>query len=122
MTTKFDTVDEYIASFPTEVQPKLQAIRDAIHRAAPDVAESISYAIPTFATSMGKLVHFGGWKHHIGMYPVPDDDALEPELARFRSTKDTLRFSLAEPIPVELIERTVAMLAGRQAAASTPSI
>lgn len=40
-------IDEYIASFPDEVQI-LRKIRVTIRKAAPDAEETISYQIPTF--------------------------------------------------------------------------
>jgi len=63
------------------------------------------------------LVSFAGWKHHIGLYPIPRaDDALEQELAPYRATKDTLRLPLSKPIPYDLIERLVAFLVTRRLA------
>lgn len=116
MAAKFETVDEYIASFPAEVQTELQAARAAVHRGAPGLTEAISYGIAAFRLGERTLVHIGGWKHHIGMYPVPaDDPTLEPQLAPYRSTKDALRLPLPGPLPVPLIERVVAMLARRRA-------
>ena len=45
---RFDSVDDYISTFPPEVQTVLQAVRQTIHAAAPGAKESISYQIPTF--------------------------------------------------------------------------
>ncbi|GAB4397410.1 MAG: hypothetical protein OHK0031_17390 [Anaerolineales bacterium] len=48
----------------------MQELRAAIHAAAPDAQEKISYQMPTFALN-GNLVHFAAWKKHIGFYPAP---------------------------------------------------
>src|SRR6185436_21072065 len=98
----------------------LQAVRQSIRQAAPSAQETISYQIPTFRLNGKALVHFGGWKHHIGLYPVPDvDEALEEAVAPYRSTKSTLRFPLQEPVPYELIARLVAVaVAARQSGGS----
>jgi uncharacterized protein YdhG (YjbR/CyaY superfamily) len=45
---KFESVDDYIATFPADVQTVLQAVRETIYAAALDAQESISYQIPTF--------------------------------------------------------------------------
>jgi uncharacterized protein YdhG (YjbR/CyaY superfamily) len=45
----FQSVDDYIATFPPDVQTVLQAVRDTIHAAAPGATESISYQIATFS-------------------------------------------------------------------------
>ena len=44
----FDSIDEYIATFPEEIQTILQEMREAIKAAAPDAEEKISYQMPTF--------------------------------------------------------------------------
>ena len=44
----FSSIDEYIATFPEEVQKILEELRAAIKTAAPDAEEKISYQMPTF--------------------------------------------------------------------------
>ena len=44
----FTTIDEYISTFPGEIQAVLEKVRQAIHKAAPEAAETMSYGIPTF--------------------------------------------------------------------------
>jgi uncharacterized protein YdhG (YjbR/CyaY superfamily) len=46
--TQFKTIDEYIASFPEDVQAVLEELRGTIRKAAPEAEEKISYQIPTF--------------------------------------------------------------------------
>jgi uncharacterized protein YdhG (YjbR/CyaY superfamily) len=105
----FRTVDEYIASFPTDVQEKLQHVRRAMRAAAPGTEEAISYGIPTFMLDGRYLMYFAGWKRHISVYPIPAVDAqLGEEISRYKSGKGTLRFPLTKPIPYELIGRLVA--------------
>lgn len=107
----FMSVDDYIASFPLEVQPVLAELRAAIVRAAPAAAESISYGIPTYKIDGKYLVYFGGWKQHVAIYPVIDvGPELEAEIATFRAAKGTLRFPLKAPVPLALVERVVAEL------------
>ena len=56
----------------------------------------------------GAVIFFGGWKQHIGLYPIPRfDDPIEADIAPFRATKDTLRLPLRKPIPYGLIARIV---------------
>lgn len=111
MANQFESVDEYILSFPPEVQPILEKVRRAIRKGTPGAEETISYQIPTFKLDGKSLVYFGGWKHHVGIYPIPEaDPEFEKELAGYRAAKDTLRFPLGEPIPYDLIERLVVFL------------
>jgi uncharacterized protein YdhG (YjbR/CyaY superfamily) len=53
----FESVDDYIATFPADVQTVLQAVRGTIHAAAPDAQESISYQIPTFKIGGRSVVY-----------------------------------------------------------------
>ncbi len=57
---KFNTIDEYISSFPTNIQHILQKMRSFIKEAAPEAKEAISYGIPTFKL-YGNLVHFAAF-------------------------------------------------------------
>ncbi len=68
---KFTSMDQYIKSFPADVQFILQKVRETIRKVAPDAEETISYQIPTFKLN-GNLVHFAAFKNHIGFYPGVD--------------------------------------------------
>lgn len=106
-------IDEYIAGFPTKIQKILQKVRKTIQKAAPDAAEAISYAIPTFKLN-GNLVHFAGYQNHVGFYPAPQGVAeFEVDMARYGAGKGTARFPLDEPIPYELIARITTFRVGK---------
>lgn len=101
------SIDDYIARFPSEVQKILKKIRMTIRKAAPDAEEAIKYQMPTFVQN-GNLVHFAAYKSHIGFYPAPRAiEQFKKELSRYEGAKGTVRFSLDEPIPFELIDRIV---------------
>ena len=101
------SIDEYIAGFPPDVQAILQQIRRMIHEAAPDAQEAISYQMPTFKLK-GNLVHFAAFKSHIGFYPVPSGvEAFKDELSIYKQGKGSVQFPLDQPIPYDLISRIV---------------
>ena len=101
------TIDAYIAGYPKDVQQLLQKVRSTIKKAAPDAQETIKYGIPTF-TLNGNLVHFGGYKQHIGFYPAPAGiEEFKKELAPYAGGKGTVKFPLDQPIPFGLITRIV---------------
>jgi uncharacterized protein YdhG (YjbR/CyaY superfamily) len=107
----FATVDEYIASFPPEVQRTLEEVRAGIRAVVPGTEERISYGIPTFALNGRYVVYFSGWKRHVSVYPIPDaDPALARAIKPFMAGKGTLKFALDKPIPIELIQRVAARL------------
>jgi uncharacterized protein YdhG (YjbR/CyaY superfamily) len=111
------TVESYIASFPEEVQKILRKVRATIRRALPQATESISYGIPTYRLERD-LLHFGGFKKHIGLYPPVRDPALASRLAKYRGEKGNLQFPLDEPIPYDLIGEIAKSGARRQPAAA----
>jgi uncharacterized protein YdhG (YjbR/CyaY superfamily) len=104
----FTSVDQYIGTFPQDVQKTLEEIRNTIKAIVPDAKEKISYQIPCFELNGRNLIHFAGWNRHISMYPVSaGDEAFEKKIARYVAGKGTLKFPLDEPIPLELIEEVV---------------
>ncbi len=102
----FDTIDDYIAAFPANVQKILQKIRRTIRKEAPKAAEAISYQIPTFKLDGKNFIHFAAFKNHVSVYPAPRE-ALEfkNELAAYKGGKGTVQFPLDKPIPYDLISR-----------------
>ncbi|MGE5798126.1 MAG: iron chaperone [Ignavibacteria bacterium] len=104
---KFETIDEYIKTFPEDVQKILQKIRETIKEAAPGAEEAISYQMPTFKLN-GNLVHFAGYKNHIGFYPTPSGtEAFKKEIAVYRAGKGSVQFPIDKPIPISLIKKIV---------------
>ena len=117
MADQYANIDEYIGSFPEDVQIILQDVRRTIRSAVPAADETISYQIPTIRLNGRSLVYFAAWKHHISLYPVPTaGGAFEQELAPYRAGKGTVRFPLRKPLPYDLIERLVALLVTQQVA------
>lgn len=104
---KIQTIDEYICTFPDNIQKILEKIRQAIKDAAPDAEETISYQIPTFKFH-GNLVHFGAFKNHIGFYPTPDGlEKFKKEFSVFKSSKGAVQFPIDKPIPLQLVGKVV---------------
>ncbi|GAA1686355.1 iron chaperone [Microcella alkalica] len=109
-------VDDYIARFPTDVQPILRGLRQAIRAASPGGDERIRYGMPAIRLDGGCWLHFAGWKNHAGIYPVPGgDEEFEAAIAEYRSAKDTVNLLYSKPMPYELVTR-IAEHAARHAA------
>lgn len=107
MKTQAKNIDEYIAGFPKETQVLLEQVRATIREAAPEAEEAIRYAMPTFLLN-GNLVHFAGYKNHIGFYPVPSGiEAFKDELSVYKSGKGSAQFPIDEPMPLNLIAKIV---------------
>lgn len=102
------TIDDYIQSFPSDIQKNLQKVRKTIRKAAPEATETINYQMPTFKLNGKNLVHFAAWKSHIGFYATPSGNtAFKKELSKFKGAKGSVQFPITEPIPYDLIENIV---------------
>lgn len=108
MNPNVKNIDEYVKTFPPDVQGKLQQMRQTIAAAAPAAKEKIAYGIPTFYLN-GNLVHFSAAKDHIGLYPGPEAVAqFKNELSGYSTDKGTIRFPLDKPLPLGLVRDIVA--------------
>lgn len=105
---QFNTVDEYIKTFPKDIQNILERIMQTVKKAAPEAEEAISYQIPTFKLNGKNLVHFAAWKNHIGFYPTPTGiEEFKRELSPYKIAKGTVQFPIETPIPYDLIRQIV---------------
>lgn len=101
------TVDEYIASQPEILRPRLQKLRQTIRKAAPKAEEVISYSMPAWKYN-GILLYFMAHTYHIGFYPVSSAiKAFEKDLTKYKTSKGTVQFPNDKPIPSNLITKMV---------------
>lgn len=100
-------MDEYISSFPENIQAILYKLREVIRESAPEAEETISYGMPTFKLN-GNLVHFAAYKNHIGFYPTPSAIiAFKEELSSYKQAKGSVQFPIDGPIPFGLVKQIV---------------
>ena len=103
----FNTVDDYIAQFPADIQKILESLRKVIKETAPDAKEKISYQMPSFYLH-GNLVYFAAYKNHIGFYPTSSGiAAFQQEISNYKNSKGAVQFPLDKPLPYELISKIV---------------
>lgn len=104
---KEETIDTYIAGYPTETKKILKKIREIVRELAPEAKEVIKYAIPTFVLHEN-LVHFAAYPKHIGFYPTPSAiEHFAKELQGYKTAKGSIQFPLDKPIPYDLISKMV---------------
>lgn len=117
-----DTVDGYIAAHPAAVRKRLDAVRRAVRRAAPEAEESISYRIPAYKLQ-GALVYFAAFAEHIGMYPMTAGvkKQLAHSLAPYLppKAKGSAHFRHDAPLPLALITRVVKLRRAENLARAT---
>ena len=105
MKSAAEDIDGYIASQPAPVRPVLEKLRRVIGKAIPAATEAISYGMPAFKLDGRVVVYFAGWKQHTALYPGSAQTfaLFRDEVGRYATSKGTLQFPLAEPLPVKLI-------------------
>lgn len=69
------TIDTYISAQPENMQQYLYSVRETIRTALPKAEEKISWEMPTFWKEHN-IIHFAGFKKHIGLYPGPNNTSL----------------------------------------------
>jgi len=108
MKPSYNSVDEYIQTFPSEIQITLENIRSLIKTNAPQAVESFSYGMPAYKLHNKPLVYFAAFKSHIGFYALPTGHSeFAAELAHYKHGKGSMQFPLNRPVPYELIARIV---------------
>ena len=110
MAQKFANVEDYLESLAPEVRQVLSEVRATIHAAVPEGEDTISYHMPTLVIGERRVVHYAGWKKHVSLYPMPDDEDLAEELSAYASGQGTLKFPVDQPVPHDLIARVVQRL------------
>ncbi len=107
MKTEIGDIDSYMAEFPEGTRKFLEEIRSVIKKTAPEATEAMKYGIPTFVFH-GNLVHFAGYKSHVGFYPAPSGiTRFKKEISVYKNAKGSVQFPLDQPLPLDLIRRIV---------------
>jgi uncharacterized protein YdhG (YjbR/CyaY superfamily) len=103
---KFTTIEEYIASFPQQIQAILKQVDNTISKTVPEAVGNISYGIPVYKVGK-KAVYFAGYKEYFSIYPMYGVEKLESGIAQYRAkgTKDTIHFLYKDVLPLDLIAR-----------------
>jgi uncharacterized protein YdhG (YjbR/CyaY superfamily) len=102
------SVDEYLAGVPEPAHSALVKMRAAIRSAVPpEATETISYRIPAFKHKQ-VLVWFAAFSNHCSLFPTASViDAFREELKGFSTSKGTIHFPTAKPVPVALVKKLV---------------
>lgn len=109
MTGKPGTTDEYLATLSDDKRAALEKLRATIRRIVPQAEECMSYGLPAFRLDGKVLVGFGAGKDHCSFFPMSGQTVatLAKELARYDTSKGTIRFPVDKPLPVALVRKVL---------------
>jgi uncharacterized protein YdhG (YjbR/CyaY superfamily) len=116
------TIDEYLAAVTPDQRVALEKLRQTIRAAVPDAEECISYGLAAFKLDGKPLVAFGASTNHCAFYPMSSKTvaAFQKELTKYDTSKGTIRFPAAKPLPAILIRKLVKARIAENAEKSKP--
>lgn len=99
-------VDDYLKHVPAPQRAELERIRNIVKQTVPDAREVISYGVPGFKYRGKYLITFAAFKDHLSLFPgTTPIEALKSRLAKYKSSKGTIQFTLDNPLPESLIKQ-----------------
>jgi uncharacterized protein YdhG (YjbR/CyaY superfamily) len=116
------TVNEYLAAVPNPARSTLKTIRTAIRAAAPaEATEVISYGIPMFKYK-GMLIGYSAFPKHCSLFLATSSllKMFKSELARYQTSKGTIRFPTDKPLPASLVKKIVKVRVAQNDQKKTP--
>jgi uncharacterized protein YdhG (YjbR/CyaY superfamily) len=118
MKTKAKTIDEYLAALSDDKRSALEWLRKIIRATAPRAEECINYQLPAFRLDGKVLVLFGASAGHCAFYPGSGTAvaAYKDELETYDTSKGTIRFQPAKPLPASLVRKLVKYRIAEEAA------
>ena len=97
-------VDDYLNALNPKDRAELQRIRLIVKTAVPEAVEAFSYGMPAFKYKDRPLFYYAAFKNHLSVFPTSKPTAtLKGMLSGYQVSKGTVRFTLDNPLPDELI-------------------
>jgi len=102
-------VDDYLAGIEPVERSALQHIRRLAMEVVPDAEDGRSYGMPALKYRKKPLIGFISAKNHLSLFPFSPAviEALSDRLDGYDVSKGTIRFSVAHPIPDDVVQDIV---------------
>ena len=103
------TIDQYLAALNDDQRAALEKLRKTIQAAVPLAEECINYGVAAFRLDGKILVGFGASAKHCSFYPMSGSTvaAHQDELKNYETSKGSIQFSTAKPLPAALVRKLV---------------
>lgn len=106
-------LDDYFAGLDTETRAAFEHVRRLAVHVVPEAGEGTSYGMAALRYKKKPLLGFLAAKNHLSLFPFSPDvvDAVRDRLTGFELSKGTIRFTLAQPLPDDVVRDIVRLRA-----------
>jgi uncharacterized protein YdhG (YjbR/CyaY superfamily) len=100
-------IDAYLASLPELQRTTLAELRRTILAIVPECEQCLSYGIPAFRMDGKVIAGFAAFRNHLSYFPHSGSvlPQLRKDVAKYSTSKGTLRFPSDQPLPPALVEK-----------------
>jgi uncharacterized protein YdhG (YjbR/CyaY superfamily) len=109
MLRKFNSIDEYLATVPTDRRTALQKLRKTIRSVIPKTEECFSYGMPAFRMNGVVVAGFMATSKGCSYFPFSGRTlrTLTDDVCAYEQTKGSLHFDPAKSLPVALVRKLI---------------
>lgn len=102
-------MDDYFAGLDEGARGTFEHIRALVTDLLPDVEQGKSYGLAALTYRHKPLLGFLAAQHHLSIFPFSPAavDAVRDRLAAFKVSKGTIRFTVANPLPDDVVRDIV---------------
>lgn len=101
----YKTVDAYMRGLDDQPRAQMEKLRATIRAFVPEAVESIAYGMPAYKYRGKPLIYFGAAKGHVGIYGAIPTAVTAADLAKYETSKGTIRFPFGTAIPAGLVKK-----------------
>jgi uncharacterized protein YdhG (YjbR/CyaY superfamily) len=98
-------VDDYFGELDASTRAAFEHIRNLVMEMVPEAEAGTSYGMAALRYKEKPLLAFLAAKHHLSIFPFSSRvvDAVRDRLTEFETSKGTIRFTVAMPLPDEVV-------------------
>ena len=98
-------VEDYFAGLDASSRAAFEHIRDLVTDLVPDIEEGRSYGMAAIRYQQKPLLGFLATKNHLSIFPFSPQvvDAVRERLDAFELSKGTIRFTVDQPLPDDVV-------------------
>jgi len=102
-------IDAYLAALDEPKRSTLEELRRSIIEVIPDAVQGLSYGTPAFKVQGKTVAGFAAFKNHLSYLPHSGSvlAELDHEVARFETSKGSLKFAIDDPLPKHLVTKLI---------------